>query len=613
MQPILYALFGCALSAVRVDQLTVRDTNVQLRVVVQNIAFTKVVEMVACSNQDPQCDFSRCNYSSGLNATHEIWSCNSPVNPIRNNVRVRYQVSGRTFFDNGPNGNGYPIAVLPPPPPPAAVGVEQIVIQDSTVTLRVSVQNIAYTKVVEMIPCTNQLCDTFPCRYASSQNATHEIWTCSSQVNTARTSLRVRYQVSGRTFFDNGPQGQGYPLTFLPPPTKPTPPETVPVTTQTVPVTSTATITTGTSTSPTAFPSLLPGCSIWNGLDSCRGDQTEFPADDDLRRWQTPPKGSQDYQPAFQSFRDLVGYVDITYNPSRTSATITVRATSRLNQPVECSFNRQAFTTSLTFQVDQSFTGALPIRCRAADATLELDDTYFYWDQPRINRPETEDGQKGAIAELFGWPYVDIEKECDFLGKAGYMGLKIWPPNEHLTSDAFLERGELNPWYFVYQPVSYRLQSRQGSLAQLRSMIVTCRQKGVRVFADAVVNHMVGAGESSALKRDLQGGRCFQWGPKNSTAGSPFFTHSFTFQLNEQTGRRPALEFPAVPYGPTDFHCERTLGSYSSGFSLNFGWLVGLTDLNTGKEYVRERIATYMATLLSVGFSGFRIDAAKVY
>jgi len=38
---------------------------------------------------------------------------------------------------------------------------------------------------------------------------------------------------------------------------------------------------------------------------------------------------------------------------------------------------------------------------------------------------------------------------------------------------------------------------------------------------------------------------------------------------------------------------------------------MGLTDLNTEKPYVQDRIATYLVDLLSIGFSGFRIDAAK--
>jgi alpha-amylase len=44
---------------------------------------------------------------------------------------------------------------------------------------------------------------------------------------------------------------------------------------------------------------------------------------------------------------------------------------------------------------------------------------------------------------------------------------------------------------------------------------------------------------------------------------------------------------------------------------LNNGWLSGLADLDTETDYVRERIAAYMVDLLSIGFSGFRVDAAK--
>lgn len=44
---------------------------------------------------------------------------------------------------------------------------------------------------------------------------------------------------------------------------------------------------------------------------------------------------------------------------------------------------------------------------------------------------------------------------------------------------------------------------------------------------------------------------------------------------------------------------------------LNAGWLSGLVDINTEKETVQQRIADYLTDLLSIGFSGFRIDAAK--
>ena len=67
------------------------------------------------------------------------------------------------------------------------------------------------------------------------------------------------------------------------------------------------------------------------------------------------------------------------------------------------------------------------------------------------------------------------------LGKAGYMGVKVFPPQEHMLSNRWLQNGEINPWFFAYQPVSYKLTSRQGTRDQLRNMIVKCRQAGVRV------------------------------------------------------------------------------------------------------------------------------------
>ncbi|KAI8808001.1 hypothetical protein BJ742DRAFT_739352 [Cladochytrium replicatum] len=71
--------------------------------------------------------------------------------------------------------------------------------------------------------------------------------------------------------------------------------------------------------------------------------------------------------------------------------------------------------------------------------------------------------------------------------------------------------------------------------------------------------------------------------------------------------------FPHCAVWTTHFHCERTLSSCTDPVQLNAGWLVGLTDLNTELDYVLERIATNMESLFSVGFSGFRIDAAKRY
>lgn len=89
------------------------------------------------------------------------------------------------------------------------------------------------------------------------------------------------------------------------------------------------------------------------------------------------------------------------------------------------------------------------------------------------------------------------------------------------------------------------------------------------------------------------------------------YTQSFVYAQGEHTGKPPSQEFPGVPYGPTDFHCERSLNSWTDPLDLNAGWLSGLVDLNTEKENVQARIAAYFTDMIGIGFSGFRIDAAK--
>jgi len=365
-------------------------------------------------------------------------------------------------------------------------------------------------------------------------------------------------------------------------------------------------------------------CSTFNDLMGCKGQSITNPDDWSNRVFQTPPRGHPLWRDTFQDYNALQGYVRMTYNQAKTQ--VTLNFTTKLNPKI---FNGKSYTLYYVFGTTKTtnpiFTvksgdipsgSTLPVACYAyaADgsliASLVLDELDFIWNHPAVNQPpQYKNGQKGAIVELFGWPYADIEKECEFLGKSGYMGVKVFPPNEAILNFNGTENGELNPWWFIYQPVSYRLYSRMGTYQQLRSMINTCRAAGVRVYADAVVNHMSGSGNDAFPSHRT--GNCVYWPNKNSSAGSPWYTHSFQWEFNQWSGTYPGNEFPAVPYGPLDFHCERSLNSWTDPLILNAGWLVGLVDLNTESDYVRTRIADYFTQLLSVGFSGFRIDAAK--
>lgn len=137
------------------------------------------------------------------------------------------------------------------------------------------------------------------------------------------------------------------------------------------------------------------------------------------------------------------------------------------------------------------------------------------------------------------------------------------------------------PWWARYQPLSYLLISRSGNQADLVNMIERCHKAGVLVFADIVINHMTAYAEGDSI--GTAGSRC---------------------NYNKQT-------YPAVPYGPGDFHPACNITNYQNPVEVRNCQLNTLLDLNQTVPHVREMILNYMNKLLDLGVAGFRIDAAK--
>ncbi|KAG9233391.1 glycoside hydrolase superfamily [Amylocarpus encephaloides] len=502
--------------------------------------------------------------------------------------------------------------------------------QNNFLSGSINIQNIAYAKVVTVIYSVGNSwtsSQNIAASYSVSGSNGYETWTFSGTAAGA-TQFFIKYDVSGISYYDPGNSVNYQISSATSGATLGT--STSTSTTSTIPIPTTTSAETATGTSgpvsasipppivPTSIPGESPatspsGCGNWNGGDSCPSDSTSsFTSSAENRRWQTPPNGGPGYDPSFGTYRDLVGYADIQYNSARTSAVVVINAASRTGETITYSFNGGIATTSNTFQVAQSFSTALPITISTSSGKiLTLDPINFIWQNKPLTAAQStfQNGQKGGIVELFGWPWVDVGKECAFLGKAGYMGVKIWPPNEHIWGSNYYETdNQFRPWYLVYQPVSYRLHSRSGTREELRNMIQACRTAGVRVYADTVVNHMAAQGTDVQNHRNSD---CSLYSGHNATAGSPYFTSGNTYLLSPQTGTRPTMEYPAVPFGPTDFHCERSISSWTDMNQVTKGYLVGLTDLNTEKPYTQDRIASYIVDLLSIGFTGLRFDAAK--
>jgi alpha-amylase len=133
---------------------------------------------------------------------------------------------------------------------------------------------------------------------------------------------------------------------------------------------------------------------------------------------------------------------------------------------------------------------------------------------------------------------------------------------------------DINPWYFAYQPVSYRLQGRMGTRDQLRSAINACRAAGVRVYADAVINHMTGGGNDANPKHRNPSANCAEWGIKNSSmvmpgnadGPSPMYTQNYVYSTSESTEKPPSQEYPAAHWGPTGEPLSLHFYLYRMGF-----------------------------------------------
>lgn len=191
-------------------------------------------------------------------------------------------------------------------------------------------------------------------------------------------------------------------------------------------------------------------------------------------------------------------------------------------------------------------------------------------------------GAGDVFVHLFEWKWVDIAKECErFLGPMGIKAVQVSPPAEHLKHD---RDHKIRPWWERYQPLGYTLVSRSGNREEFAQMVSRCKDAGVDIYVDAVINHFAGAGA----------------GRVTSTAG------------NEVNTSPPS--FPNVPYGPGDFNdaCDIQGWHYGNNAdAVRNCRLSSLLDLKLSSSYVRGKIAEYMNDLISLGVAGFRIDAAK--
>ena len=374
------------------------------------------------------------------------------------------------------------------------------------------------------------------------------------------------------------------------------------------------------------FSKVLNDCVNFDKNYSCNWGENHFSEDWDNYCFQTPPRDDilGNYRESYQDMHYLVGYAQLIYSEKKTKCTINFitfinkkLGTEGIDYKILYKFGEiEIYNSTYVLTSKNSYPNGLSISARIINnyneeiAKLEIENEYFIWDNIKINQNEKyENGQKGIIVELFGWPYDDISQECEFLNNVGYMGVKITPPNEAILTYEMVENEELNPWWYFIQPVSYKLESRLGNKKQLKNMINICRKNNIRIYSQVVINHMTGNGND--MYKVHKKNDCSRWGAKTGSGGSPFWTIKGRYENNIYTDNIPVPEFPAVPYFASDFHCFLKFKYEDNIYQLNYHWIEELIDLHTEKDYVQQRIADFITELLSIGISGISIINAR--
>lgn len=195
-----------------------------------------------------------------------------------------------------------------------------------------------------------------------------------------------------------------------------------------------------------------------------------------------------------------------------------------------------------------------------------------------------------VLVHLFQWNWDSIAEECaDFLGPNGYGGVQVAPPQEHVVvpeSDED-ERGQVGeyPWWQDYQPVSYQLDNtRRGDVADFQNMVDTCAEHGVKIYVDAVINHMTGPGEGVGSN------------------GTEWQQYEYPDLFGDGTE-----QFEYDDFGP----CWREIQDWTDRDEVQDCELLELADLNTADPQVRDSVVGFLTELVDMGVAGFRVDAAK--
>ncbi len=201
-----------------------------------------------------------------------------------------------------------------------------------------------------------------------------------------------------------------------------------------------------------------------------------------------------------------------------------------------------------------------------------------------------------VILHAFDWKYTDVGQNAQAIADAGYRSVLVAPP---LKS----ERSPECPWYKLYQPQDFRvIDNCAGNKQEFVAMIQALKSKGVKVYADIVVNHMANERNNA------------------TTFPGDEILNEFRSKPAYWNGQKLYGDLSKGLFSPQDFHDEACIRDYSDRESVvkericGMGGDRGLPDLKDtvpGQNWVLDQRKQYIRALFDLGVRGFRLDAAK--
>ena len=196
-----------------------------------------------------------------------------------------------------------------------------------------------------------------------------------------------------------------------------------------------------------------------------------------------------------------------------------------------------------------------------------------------------------VILHAFNWPYSTVEARAAQIQAAGHKAVMVAPAY----------RSEGSAWWARYQPQDYRvIQGPLGDTDAFKRMVSALQTRGVRVYADVLLNHM--ANEASQ-RADLNY-------PGSRILG--IYAGNTTYYGQQRLFGTLTGNFLSAP----DFGPQRCITDYNNVYDVqNYrlcggGADVGLPDL-VANDWVVAQQRSYLQALKTIGVKGFRIDAAK--